>query len=309
MDIDRLDLNLLRILGGLYELGRVSAVAHRLKLSQPAVRAGLARLRVFFNDQLFVRAGSGMRPTPFAEELRRPVMAVLQTITEEILSSTAFAPQESRRTFTVCMSDVPQLIFLPRLYQALAREAPLATVRCVNLSHPELVRELEEGRVDLALGYIPQLEGGAIVGQRLFEHEFICLVREGHPRIGNVLDLQAFLEVDHIVVGQRCPGPAMIEGLLREAGLRGRIVLRIADYLSAPTLVARSDLICIAPRALGEAFASPLGVRSMALPISYQPIPLRQFWHRRMHSDAGLVWLRSVVEREFASRAPFPAGR
>lgn len=73
MDIKRLDLNLLVMLDTLFELRQVSATAKRLGISQPAVSTGLTKLRGFFGDELFVRTGSGMAPTPFALVLADPV--------------------------------------------------------------------------------------------------------------------------------------------------------------------------------------------------------------------------------------------
>jgi len=69
MDIRKLDLNLLLLFDGLYREQNLSAVARRLVMSQPMASANLRHLREYFDDQLFVSTGRGMRPTPFAESI------------------------------------------------------------------------------------------------------------------------------------------------------------------------------------------------------------------------------------------------
>jgi DNA-binding transcriptional LysR family regulator len=304
MDMDDLDLNLLRILEGLYALGTVSGVARRMGVSQPAVSSGLAKLRHFFQDDLFVRTGQGMRPTPFAEELRRPVLETLEGLRTRVLRKAAFEPAQSRRAFTLCMSDVGQLVFVPRLLEVLRREAPDVTLRCITPGRGELEAWLEDGKADLALGYFPEAESANILAQRLFSQTSACLVRQGHPTIGETLPLEQFRTADHIVISQR----QVLEGfemLLRDLGLYDRIAVRLSSYMTAARLVAQSDMICVVPLAVGRVLAEwGSGVRALPVPIAQNAIPLRQLWHRRMHTDAGLVWLRSLVAREFLNRDP-----
>jgi DNA-binding transcriptional LysR family regulator len=63
------DLNLLLPLKVLLEEGNVTRAGQRLELSQPAMSAALARLRLWFDDELLVRAGRDYELTPLAREL------------------------------------------------------------------------------------------------------------------------------------------------------------------------------------------------------------------------------------------------
>lgn len=66
----------------------VSKTALRLKVSQPAVSNSLARLRLRFNDPLFLRAGRGVRPTPKAIEIAEaltPAIRVIETVLTFVL--------------------------------------------------------------------------------------------------------------------------------------------------------------------------------------------------------------------------------
>jgi LysR family transcriptional regulator, mexEF-oprN operon transcriptional activator len=58
------DLNLLPVLVKIHEYGSVSAAATQLGLSQSAVSAALAKLRVKYGDPLFLRAATGCSRRP-----------------------------------------------------------------------------------------------------------------------------------------------------------------------------------------------------------------------------------------------------
>ena len=63
MKISNFDLNLFVILNAIYTEGSLTKAAHVVGITQPAVSNALSRLREKFNDELFIRTGSGMVPT------------------------------------------------------------------------------------------------------------------------------------------------------------------------------------------------------------------------------------------------------
>jgi DNA-binding transcriptional LysR family regulator len=53
------------------------------------------------------------------------------------------------------MTDFVEIIFLPRLLEHLASEAPGVRLSTRRSHNEELKREMENGQIDLALGLIP----------------------------------------------------------------------------------------------------------------------------------------------------------
>ena len=70
IDIESTDLNLLKVFEAIYDEGGAGRAALRLGVTQSAVSAALARLRVLYADPLFVRTGRGLSPSLRARELR-----------------------------------------------------------------------------------------------------------------------------------------------------------------------------------------------------------------------------------------------
>ncbi len=74
------DLNLLRVFDALLRERSATRAGDQIGLSQPAVSNALARLRHHFSDELFVRRGKDMVPTPRAEALADPIQKALAAI-------------------------------------------------------------------------------------------------------------------------------------------------------------------------------------------------------------------------------------
>jgi DNA-binding transcriptional LysR family regulator len=176
----KLDLNLLPVIVALAEHRSVSAAARHLGMSQPAVSAALGRLRASLGDPLFVRTARGMEATPRALTVLAPARAALGIVDQEILPAQGFHPSTSDRKITLALSDIGEMVFLPKILARLQAEAPRMTVRSVTLPVSQLERGLELGEIDLAIGYFPDLKGNNFFQQRLFSHGFVCLLR--HPQ-------------------------------------------------------------------------------------------------------------------------------
>jgi DNA-binding transcriptional LysR family regulator len=81
INISRIDLNLFTVLDAIYSEGGVSRAAVKLNLTQPAVSHALGRLRLLFEDPLFVRQGQALVPTPLTRSVIEPVRDALRSLT------------------------------------------------------------------------------------------------------------------------------------------------------------------------------------------------------------------------------------
>ncbi|GGD53395.1 LysR family transcriptional regulator [Caballeronia grimmiae] len=298
--MDELDLNLIPFLVAIAETRNVSRAAERLGVSQPRVSTALGRLREYFNDPLFVRTSRGMEPTPRALALVPAARDALGCIERGLLDTQHFDPSSSTDTFSIALSDVGEIVFLPRLLQAFAKDAPRANLRSVSVSHGDVERGLEAGEIDLAVGYFPDLRGNNFFQQRLFSHRFICLMRRDHPYANEPLTLERFVECGHAVVRAEGRSQEVLENYLDKERVRRRAVLETPHFMSLPFILSRTDLIATVPHAIGFAYVAEHASITLAEP----PLPLprfdlRQHWHRKFHNDPRTTWLRGVVASLF----------
>ncbi|AEA62601.1 LysR family transcriptional regulator [Burkholderia gladioli] len=294
--MSELDLNLIPYLVALDETRNVSRAGDLLGVSQPRVSAALGRLREHFGDPLFVRTSRGMEPTPRALALVPAARDALAQIRRGLVAPHDFDPATDTSTFSIALSDVGEIVFLPRLLQELARRAPRANLRSVSLPHAEIERGLEAGSVDLAVGYFPDLGGSNFFQQRLFTHRFICLMRRGHPLAGKPLTLEQFLACGHAVVRAEGRSQEILEQYLAKARLQRRAVLETPHFMSLPFILGRTDLIATVPHAIGYAYAAEhASITLVEPPLPLPRFDLRQHWHRKYHNDPRTAWLRGMV--------------
>jgi DNA-binding transcriptional LysR family regulator len=294
-NLHNFDLNLLLVLDGVLREGTLSNAAKALNVSQPTISSSLAKLREILQDELFVRSGNGMQPTPRALALKEPVQRVLAAVKGEILDTVSFDPATEIRPYTVATSDIGETLLLPRLVARLAQDAPMVNLRTSVVRPRHLEDALESGEVDLAVGYFPDLARPTTMQQTLFTHGFACLARTGHPLIKNGLTLEAFLEAHHILVTSEGSSQELFEDALAKRGLERRCVLRIPHFMSVPFVVASSDLIVTVPQAVAALFSGLVNLQVLDPPIDVPEFAVKQYWHRRFHHDARIIWLRMMI--------------
>jgi len=294
-----LDIRLLHVFDEIYKTRSVSRAADQLGLGQPAVSIALGKLREHYDDPLFVRTSSGMDPTPLGEELVQPIRRAIDALHEAMGYRSEFDPATVERTFTIAMTDISQLVLLPGLWARLRAVAPCIHIEVVNLS-TETARLLEDGEVDLALGFMPQLDAG-FYQQALFRQHYVCLASTRHPRIQDSLSLAQFVAEDHAVVTTSGTGHLYVDRELARQNITRRVAVRLPSFLGVAFVVERTDLLVIIPARLGEMLAGRGEFTCYPVPFDLPDYTVKQHWHERYHDDLGNRWLRGVV-RELLGR-------
>ena len=294
MELKDIDLNLLVVFQQLLVDRRVSRVAENLGLSQPGVSNALARLRKLTDDPLFLRTPKGMEPTPFAEQLAEPTARALQVIHTAFNRRSTFDPATSKRAFTVGMSDIGEIYFLPTLMKALKRVAPHVALSTVRNTAVNLQDEMEAGHVSLALGLLPQLKGGYFQ-RRLFKQNYVCMFRRGHPLDNRPLTLRQFSAAEHVVVVAAGTGHGKADELLDRKKVFRNVVLTVPHYVAVGHILHDSDFVATVPEKLAQALAGPFGLAYARHPAKLPEIAINLFWHERYQKDPAITWLRSLI--------------
>ncbi len=294
------DLNLLRVIVAVYDARSVSRAAQSLGVSQPTVSTALGKLRKTFGEPLFIKTAAGVSPTARAHTLAVHAREMLARVSDEVLTDHGFDPATTSGKFTFALSDVGEMVFLPKIVERLQREAPGASVRSIALPPQQIEQGMERGDIDLAVGYFPDLATTQFHQQHLFNHCFVCLMRSDHPLRGNRLTLGQFLELGHAVVQAEGRSQEIFEKYLERHGIERRIVLHTPHFMSIPTIIGQSDLVVTLPHAIGQYF-SRIGanVKIVEPPLQLPRIDLYQHWHRSYHHDPRNKWLRGQIAELF----------
>jgi len=294
-----LDLNLLAVLDAMFRERNVTRAGHSLGFSQSAMSHALNRLRAFYQDQLFVKSGSEMVPTRKAEALRTAVVDVMSTVRQQILADAQFEPKHARRVFTLCMTDMGELVFLPPLLERFKNDAPGCSLRTLQVPTEQIEQLLASGEADLAIGSIRSAPEG-LLQQRLFLHSFVTIVSARNRDVGAKLTRKQFEAMPHIVVSLTGRSAEAYDQVLVEQGIRRTVGVMTPHFLMVPLLMDRHpELIATVPLELANVFVRLGTVRMFDPPVPVPQFTLNQHWHPRFHHDPAIIWLRDLTKRTF----------
>ena len=297
-ELDALDLRLLRLLEALHRTGSVTRSAELLGQGQPTVSLWLKRLRTQFADPLFVRTGAGMQLTPRMDAMIGTVREVLDGMRRLAEAGRAFDPATADREFRVLMTDASHVTLLPRLFSHVHALAPKVRLEAGAL-HAGMGEELADGRADLALGLIPQLESG-FYQQTLFDQDWVCLASKRHPRVGpGSFTRRDYAREAHVGIVSGT-GQQLLEATLDKLGLQRQVVLRLPGFLGLPATLSTTQLVATLPRQIGETLARTAGgLMVLPCPLPIPKFQVKQHWHARYHQDPANQWLRGVCAALF----------
>jgi DNA-binding transcriptional LysR family regulator len=294
MELRDIDLNQLIVFQQLMTERRVARVAENLGLTQPAVSNTLAKLRRLLNDELFVRTPAGMQPTPFAVQLAAPVGQALALLHDGLNQRQHFDAASVQRGFTIGMTDIGEIVFLPALVERLRRDAPGVRLRTVRTTATSLRHDMESGEVDLAIGPLPQLQAG-FFQRRLFSQRYVCLFRQGHPLDRATFSIADFQAAEHLVVESAGTGHGQVDDLIRRAGIQRTVRLTVPHFVGVGHLLQRTDLVATVTERLAHSLGAPFALTTRPHPVDLPEVAINVFWHTRVHRSPADQWLRGVV--------------
>lgn len=296
----KLDLDWLGVFVEVYKTQSVSRAAQHLGMEQASASIALAKLRRHFDDPLFTRTSQGMEPTPKAQSIYPDLSEALARIANARGTHEAFVPADVQREFRICMTDIGEIVMLPRLINHLQQIAPGVVLDADKIG-PDSRRRLESGDMDLAVGFTPDLKAG-FYQQTLFEQDFVCLASSQHPRIRATLDRAEFSGEGHIVVSTSGTGHSIVDKVLARHKIKRRVVLRVSSFLGLARIVAQTELLVTVPRLLGKALASQEQEQVQVLepPVPLPRYQVKQHWHERFNADVGNIWLRKTLAELFS---------
>jgi len=296
-----IDLNLLTALDVLLTEGSVLGAARRMNLSPPAMSRTLGRIRHALGDEILVRAGRGMVPTPRALELQSHVRGLIEDMHAVLRPDAGADPSALLRNFTIRTSDYVAGVFGVPLQVIAAQEAPQITLRFADQGEED-VSALREGRIDLDIGVLGHI-GPEIRVQTLLRDRFVAVLRKGHPLLNGRMTARRFAAAAHISASRRGLNRGPIDDALAALGLSRQVRFVVPGFHAAMLMAAASDLVAAVP--LGVASTTVrlgLDIRYVDLPVKTPEIAVAQAWHPRFDKDAGHRWLRNAVRRALIDR-------
>jgi DNA-binding transcriptional LysR family regulator len=292
----------MKIFVAVFELRSVGLAARSLSMSQSGLSSALARLRRDLGDPLFVSTASGMQPTARAKELIVAMREAINCIEQKILNKQKFDPANDQREFRIALSDVAEAIYMARALNAVTRAAPNVRLRSVEMPQLQLQRALSEGRVDLALGYFPDLLASEFVRRKIGQHSFVCICSSANRYVIEDFSLKKYCEVRHVLVEAPGRTQGLLERYVQKRGIRRNVALTTPHFMSLPEVISGTDMLATIPDALADFFADFKQLARLELPFRSPVFETHLHWSKSVHNDPASRWLRGVLFQAFAAK-------
>ena len=295
MKISSFDLNLFVILNAIYTEGSLTKAAEVVGITQPAVSNALSRLRERFNDDLFVRTGSGMVPTQKTENIIKDIQNALTLMQHSVNEPDTFDEKTTTRTFKLSLGDISEGRVLPYIMKEIDKNAKNISVGSYAYKRSDQVHALATNNLDFVVDpVIPASD--EINSFKVFEDDFVAIHREGHP----ILEIENptiddILAQDHLHVSSRKRGLHLIDVELDKIGYRRKVALRCQHFLIAPTIIKSTDMLLFATRSFAKAHNLPF----LEIPAEIPSMEYFLIWHKSDEGDGGHIWMKELIINAF----------
>ncbi|MBN3785971.1 LysR family transcriptional regulator [Burkholderia sp. Ac-20353] len=299
MHIFRTDLNLLVVLDRIYTQQSITRAAQQLNLSQSAVSHALNRLRELLGDPLFERHGNAMVPTPFTRAIIARVRDGLHTLECTLHESSRFDAESANRRFTLGVLNAHEPVVLPPIMQYVTQHAPSVDVAAIQHDRRTIEADLLTGSLDAVIDVLlphPQ----SVCSARLATDKYVVLCRRDHPRVGQHLDLGAYLAEEHVLVTSRRRGGGVEDSALVKLGAERRVRLRCIRYFAACRVINQTDLLLTMPERYARLLNQLVDNQMIECPFDAS-IDTYLYWHANSDADPANVWLRQRLRAIFES--------
>lgn len=292
VNLAAIELKLLVVFDAVFTERNVTRAAHRLAMSQPAVSSALNRFRDLMNDQLFLRTRDGMQPTSRAVELAVPVQRALRQL-EAALESTTIEPFEGEWSFDIAISDHASVVLLPFLIEHMNEVAPRTKLRFQSRPDIDVPGLLDANEADLALGIVPELPNRFNRAELMYDR-YICMMRRNHPLASEELTLETFQKADHLAIKPGNYEVSRSDRMLEKQGVRRRIGATVHQFLAAPAIIARSDMIGLVFERMASVFDTEK-FHFCPVPAVDLRVRVDVVWNRVYTNHTAHRWLRRQI--------------
>jgi DNA-binding transcriptional LysR family regulator len=301
-NIAGVDLNLMTAFEAMMIDANVTRAAERVGLAQSSMSNALTRLRALFDDPLFVRSPTGMRPTEKAQMIAPLISEALDHLRHAINEGGVFDPAKSRLTFRLATTDYGEMLIVPELLRRLRVHAPGVRLLSLPFDRVTLEGQLERGQVDVGLSVLGRMSDRVRM-ERQFEERFVCIARNDHPAFSSsgaidrfvALDLHTFTRLDHVLVSRAGAPSGSVDQALAAIGRERNVVATVANFTALMYLVAQSDMVASVGERIAIQMSQLLGLSIHALPLAVNGFTMTMAWHQMTEADAGQRWFREQI--------------
>lgn len=238
----------LRYFMALADEGNFGRAARRAHISQPPLTRQIRQLEEEFGTRLFERTPKGVELTEAGRLFREEAMKIL-ALAQLAAEKTRMAARGELGRLDVGIFGSAVLNVIPRLILEFRRRYPAVEVHLHNMTRPEQIEALQEGR--LTVGFVrvfpdaPAMAVETVLKERLM----VAINRDNDLSRHREIALRAFVD-QPLILFPSSPRPSLgdhIVALCNREGFTPRVVQEVEDVVTSIALVSSGFGICVVP--------------------------------------------------------------
>ena len=287
-----LDINLYPLFVAIYEQKSISKAAQMLYISQSAASHALQRLRLQLQDDLFVRAGAKMLPTPFAEQIYHPISQALFSIQNISQQRQQFDPSMVK-TLKIAVHDEIEPIIFPRLIQHFNQLNLKIQFQSFRLDRKTAVADLATQQIDFVID-LEQNYGDKIQFKKLVQDHYVLCTHQ------STITVDDFFSAPHIGVSSRRTGILLEDIHLNQKKQSRQIFLRCQHYSTALQILEQYPTAMLSiPKGILSNFQISKKLNVLNYPFYLPVLNIGIFWHMDLLENSRHLFLRGEIIKIF----------
>ena len=289
----RIDINLYPLFIAIYEQKSISKAAQILSITQSAASHALQRLRSHLKDDLFVRSGSQMLPTPFAEQNYLIVKNALIAIQSISMQQQSF-DLNMVQSLKIAIHDEIEPIVFPKLVAHFQKLGLSIQFMSSKLDRKTVDADLVSQQIDFVID-LEQNFGDKIQFQSLVQDQFVVCSSQQE------MNTALYLSSAHIGVSSRRTGMLLEDIYLHQKQLSRQVFLRCQHYSTAlQILQLHPQAILTIPKMILKHLNMSQKLNIFQVPVNLPLINMGMYWHKDLQENSRHHFLRQEISKIFA---------
>lgn len=289
----RIDINLYPLFVAIFEQKSISRAAQSLSISQSAASHALQRLRVQLEDEVFIRLGNSMQPTPFAEHIY-PVIKNALILFQNISQQKKSFDPSLIKTLRVAIHDEIEPLVLPKIIQHFEQIDQNIEFSSIKLNRNTIQNDLLNQQLDFIIDVESPTHDSIGFQALLKDHYVICSQQ-------SVMNAEIYRSGLHIGVSSRRTGTLLEDVYLHRQGIHREIFLRCQHYSTALKILEYNrDAILTLPSAVLSHLSYATNLTIHSIPFELPTFTIGIYWSDALIDNLRYDFLKKEIISLFA---------
>lgn len=293
----KLDFQALEVFYNLYQHQSVTEVSEVMSLSPSTISYCLNRLRLAFEDELFISRKGSMKPTLKSVRVSANIENILREISDCAEDKKQFSPKEKETTFIIFSPEYFEILVIPLLIKKILHEGLKIKIEIIR---PELTVPFESiANRQIDLGLVLRCPEGKypmnLCSQSILRDELVA-VFDGPTGSPQPLTIKEMTQYKQIYPSPWLPSNCLVDNWLKERKEKRTVTIKANGYYSGLKILASSEMMMMLPRKIYRKVSHDhASLYAREAPEGMPNFELDMIWSQSSSNNQANKWLRRQI--------------